>query len=276
LNVVEVGGIRIGGGDLTLIAGPCVVESEDKALAAAVRLKDICAKAGIPLIYKSSFDKANRSSVKSFRGPGRDEGLAILAKVGRETGLPVLSDVHSAEDIEAAKDSLDILQIPAFLSRQTDLLTAAAKSAKPVNVKKGQFLAPWDMGNVVEKLESAGARGILLTERGNSFGYNNLVADMRSLAVLREYGWPVVFDVTHSVQLPGGQGTASGGDRKFIPPLARAAAAVGVDALFIECHEDPDNAPCDGPNMLPLGGLPDILKTVKAIHENVRENLKDG
>jgi len=273
LRTVEVGDVRIGGGELTLIAGPCVVESEEKALRAAKRLKEICAEAGVPLVYKSSFDKANRSSIQSFRGPGREEGLNILAKVGRDTGLPVLSDVHSIDDVETAADRLDALQIPAFLCRQTDLLLAAAKTGRPVNVKKGQFLAPWDVGNVVEKLESAGASGILLTERGTSFGYNNLVADMRSLVLLREYDWPVVFDVSHSVQLPGGEGTASGGDRKFIPHLARAAAAVGVDALFIECHEDPDNALSDGPNMIPLADLPDLLQTVKKIHEQVREGL---
>ena len=210
MRIVEVGDIRIGGGGLTLIAGPCVIESEEDALAAAVRLKAICAGAGVPLIYKSSFDKANRSSIKSFRGPGREAGLAILRRVRDETGLPVLSDVHSVEDIEAAAPHLDILQIPAFLSRQTDLLVAAAKTGRPINVKKGQFLAPWDLGNVVEKLESAGAEGILITERGTSFGYNNLVADLRSLVILRQYERPVVFDVTHSVQLPGGEGGGGG------------------------------------------------------------------
>ena len=273
---VQVGNIRIGDGGLTLIAGPCVIESEEKAVSTAIRLKEISADAGVPLVYKSSFDKANRSSIQSFRGPGREAGLDILARVRAETALPVVSDVHSVEDVEAAKDRLDLLQIPAFLCRQTDLLLAAAQSGKPVNVKKGQFLAPWDMANVVEKLESAGACGILLTERGATFGYNNLVADMRSLVTLRDFGWPVVFDVTHSVQLPGGQGTASGGDRKFVPPLARAGAAVGVDALFIECHEDPDSAPSDGSNMLPLADLPDLLKTVKAIHERVREDPASG
>ncbi len=276
MHVVRVGDIRIGDGGLTLIAGPCVIESEDKALSAALRLKEICADAGVPLVYKSSFDKANRSSIQSYRGPGRESGLDILSRVRAEAGLPILTDVHSVEDVEAAKGRLDLLQIPAFLCRQTDLLLAAAESGKPVNVKKGQFLAPWDMGNVVEKLESAGARGILLTERGTTFGYNNLVADLRSLVTLRDFGWPVVFDVTHSVQLPGGQGTASGGDRKFVSPLARAGAAVGVDALFIECHEDPDSAPSDGPNMLPLADLPALLKTVKAIHERVREDLTTG
>ncbi len=276
MRIVEVGDIRIGGGGLTLIAGPCVIESEKEALAAAVRLKAICAGAGVPLIYKSSFDKANRSSIKSFRGPGREAGLAILRRVRDETGLPVLSDVHSIEDVEAAAPHLDILQIPAFLSRQTDLLAAAAKTERPINVKKGQFLAPWDLGNVVEKLESRGAEGILITERGTSFGYNNLVADLRSLVILRQYEWPVVFDVTHSVQLPGGEGgggDVSGGDRGFVPALARAGAAVGVDVLFIECHADPESALSDGPNMLPLDDLPELLESVKAIHEQVRSRL---
>ena len=273
MRIVEVGDIRIGGGGLTLIAGPCVIESGEEALAAAVRLKAICAGAGVPLIYKSSFDKANRSSIKSFRGPGREAGLEILRRVRDETGLPVLSDVHSVEDIEAAAPHLDILQIPAFLSRQTDLLAAAAKTGRPINVKKGQFLAPWDVGNVVEKLESAGAEDILITERGTSFGYNNLVADMRSLVILRRCEWPVVFDVTHSVQLPGGEGDASGGDRGFVPALARAGAAVGVDALFIECHADPEAALSDGPNMVPLDDMPELLDSVKAIHEQVRSRL---
>ena len=269
MNIVDVGNVRVGGGGLSLIAGPCVIESEAKALAAASRLSAVCTEIGYPLIYKSSFDKANRSSIRSFRGPGRKEGLRILAKVKSDLGLPVLSDVHSVDDVKAAAEVLDVLQIPAFLSRQTDLLSAAAKTGRPVNVKKGQFLAPWDLHHVVEKLESAGARGILLTERGTAFGYNNLVADMRSLVILRRYGWPVVFDVSHCVQLPGGQGGASGGDRTFIPHLARAAAAVGIDALFVECHEDPDSAPCDGPNMLSLDDLPDLLQSVKAIHERV-------
>ena len=269
MNIVDVGNVRVGGGALSLIAGPCVIESEEKALAAASRLSAVCTEIGCPLIYKSSFDKANRSSIRSFRGPGRKEGLRILAKVKSDLGLPVLSDVHSVDDVKAAAEVLDVLQIPAFLSRQTDLLSAAAKAGRPVNVKKGQFLAPWDLHHVVEKLESAGARGILLTERGTAFGYNNLVADMRSLVILRRCGWPVVFDVSHSVQLPGGQGGASGGDRTFIPHLARAAAAVGIDALFVECHEVPDSAPCDGPNMMSLDDLPDLLQSVKAIHERV-------
>ncbi len=276
MRIVEVGDIRIGGGGLTLIAGPCVIESEEDALAAAVRLKAICAGAGVPLIYKSSFDKANRSSIKSFRGPGREAGLAILRRVRDETGLPVLSDVHSVEDIEAAAPHLDILQIPAFLSRQTDLLVAAAKTGRPINVKKGQFLAPWDLGNVVEKLESAGAEGILITERGTSFGYNNLVADLRSLVILRQYERPVVFDVTHSGRGWGGGGGGGvfwGVDRGFVPALARAGAAVGVDALFIECHADPEAALSDGPNMLPLDDMPALLDSVKAIHEQVRFHL---
>ncbi len=267
MRIVKIGDITIGGGELVLIAGPCVIESEEAALSSAVRLKEICAAVGMPCIYKSSYDKANRSSVKSFRGLGRDEGMRILSLVREETGLSILSDVHSVEDIEIAGKHLDILQIPAFLSRQTDLLTAAAKTGRPVNVKKGQFLAPWDLCNVVEKLELAGAKDILLTERGTSFGYNNLVADMRSLVILRRYGWPVVFDVTHSVQLPGGQGDASGGDRDFIPPLARAGVATGVDALFIECHENPEIALCDGPNMLPFDELAELLSSVQAIHK---------
>ncbi len=267
MGEVTVGGVKLGNGQpLVLIAGPCVIEGEKEALKAARKLKEICQKAGMPLIYKSSYDKANRSSGASFRGPGRERGLAILARVKEELGLSVLSDIHSEAEAEPAAEILDALQIPAFLCRQTDLLVAAAKTGKPLNVKKGPFLAPWDIKNVVEKIKGAGGRSILLTERGTTFGYNNLVADMRSLIFLREFGYPVIFDVTHSLQLPGGLGNASGGQRDFVPPLARAATAVGIDGLFIECHEDPDSAPSDGPSMLPMDRLPSLLEQVRRIH----------
>jgi len=265
-NVVKIGDLRIGGGNpLVLIAGPCVIESESHALACAERLGEVCARAGVGLIYKSSYDKANRSSLESFRGPGLREGLRILKKVKEQTGLPLLSDVHKETEVKDACRVLDILQVPAFLCRQTDLLTAIARTGKAVNIKKGQFLAPWDMKNVVRKVESQGNRRILLTERGVSFGYNNLVADFRSLILMRQTGYPIIFDVTHSLQLPGGMGTASGGQREFIPEFARAAAAVGCDALFMEVHPAPDSAPCDGPAMLDMDVLPGLLKEVKAI-----------
>jgi 2-dehydro-3-deoxyphosphooctonate aldolase (KDO 8-P synthase) len=253
-----------------LIAGPCVIESEKSAVEAAERLKRITADLGIPFIYKSSYDKANRSSAKSFRGPGLAEGLRVLAKIKKELSLPVLSDVHRFEEIGPAAEVLDVLQIPAFLSRQTDLLIAAAKTGKVVNVKKGQFLAPWDMKNAVEKVTSAGNDRIFLTERGVSFGYNNLVVDMRSLPIMRDLGVPVVFDATHSVQLPGGAGSASSGDRRFVPHLTRAAAAAGIDGLFMETHVCPDKALCDGPNMIGLDDLPALLTQVKEIDEIVK------
>jgi 2-dehydro-3-deoxyphosphooctonate aldolase (KDO 8-P synthase) len=263
---VTIGGVAIGGGrPLALIAGPCVIESEASTLDAAEQLKRITADLGIPFIFKSSFDKANRSSVSSFRGPGITEGLRILARVKRELSLPVLSDVHRFEEVAPAGEVLDVIQIPAFLSRQTDLLVAAAKTGRAVNIKKGQFLAPWDIKNAIGKVASTGNQNILLTERGVSFGYNNLVVDMRSLPLMRGYGYPVVFDATHSVQIPGGAGTASSGDRQFVAPLTRAAVAAGVDALFMEVHACPDKAMCDGPNMLGLDELPALLRQVQEI-----------
>lgn len=262
---VDVGSVRFGT-DLpfVLIAGPCQMQSRDHALQTANALKEITASAGVPLIYKTSFDKANRTSLNAARGMGLEEALPVFAEI-RALGLPVLTDIHEPAQCAPVAQVVDILQIPAFLCRQTDLLLAAAKTDAVVNVKKGQFLAPWDMRHVAAKLEGGGAKGILLTERGASFGYNTLVSDMRALPVMAETGWPVVFDATHSVQSPGGQGGASGGDRRMVPPLARAAAAVGVAGIFIETHEDPDNAPSDGPNMVPLHALGDLLTVLKAL-----------
>ena len=263
---IKIGGFEIGGGrPLALIAGPCVIESADSALRHAAFIKNVADRVGMPVVFKSSYDKANRTSLSSFRGPGIEEGLRILAKVRQEIGVPVLTDVHEKEQIALVKDAADVLQIPAFLCRQTDFVVAVARSGKVVNVKKGQFLAPWDVGNIVDKIVSTGNEQVMVTERGASFGYNNLVSDMRSLVVLGELGYPVVFDATHSLQLPGGLGMASGGERRYIPALARAAAAVGIDALFMEAHEDPDRALSDGPNSLPLKDLEALLREVKAI-----------
>lgn len=254
-----------------LIAGPCVIESEQLQMDVAGQLKEITASLGVPFIFKSSFDKANRSSGTSFRGPGRDKGLAILAKVRRDIGVPVLTDVHTEGDIAAAAQVCDVLQTPAFLCRQTDFIRAVAQSGKPVNIKKGQFLAPHDMKNVIDKARAAAAEkglpqdNFMTCERGASFGYNNLVSDMRSLAIMRETGAPVVFDATHSVQLPGGQGTSSGGQREFVPVLARAAVAVGVAGLFMETHPDPAHALSDGPNAVPLGRMKALLETLLAL-----------
>jgi 2-dehydro-3-deoxyphosphooctonate aldolase (KDO 8-P synthase) len=270
---VRVGNAVFGGGrPLVLIAGPCVIEEEALTLRIAAFLKRLAEELGIGLVFKASFDKANRTSVDSFRGPGMAEGLRILAKVKSELGLPVVSDIHEIDQVEAAAGVLDILQIPAFLSRQTDLLVAAARTGKTVNVKKGQFLAPWDMRNAVGKIEAAGSRDILLTERGASFGYNNLVVDMRSLPIMRETGCPVIFDATHSVQLPGGAGSASGGQRQFVGALSRAAVAVGIDGLFWEVHEDPEKARCDGPNSLYLRDLKGMLEEILAIDAIVKGN----
>lgn len=257
---------------LFLIAGPCVIESEQLALDTAGQLKDICGELGIPFIYKSSFDKANRSSGKSFRGLGLDEGLRILAEVKRQIGVPVLTDIHEVDEIEPVAAVVDVLQTPAFLCRQTDFIHAVAASGKPVNIKKGQFLAPGDMKNVVDKAReaNAGADTIMVCERGVSFGYNNLVSDMRSLAIMRETGCPVVFDATHSVQLPGGQGTVSGGQREFVPVLARAAVAVGVAGLFMETHPVPEKALSDGPNAWPLPKMKALLATLKQIDDLVK------
>jgi len=263
---VRVGNIEIGAGrPLAVIAGPCVIESRESALRHASLLKAAADRVGVPYIFKSSYDKANRSSVDSYRGPGLAKGLEILAEVKAKTGVPILTDVHEREQVSSVKEVADVLQIPAFLCRQTDFVIAVAESGKVVNVKKGQFLAPWDVGNIVDKILSAKNDQILLTERGASFGYNNLVSDMRSLVVLRELGYPVVFDATHSLQLPGGLGKASGGERKYIGPLARAGVAVGVDALFMEVHEDPDRALSDGPNSLPLQEFEGVLRIVKEI-----------
>lgn len=271
MKLVKAGKVDIGGeSPLVVIAGPCVVESRESALRHAAALKEIADRVGVPYIFKSSYDKANRSSVQSFRGPGLVKGLEILAQVREKIGVPILTDVHETEQIAAVKEVADILQIPAFLCRQTDFVIAVAQSGKIVNVKKGQFLAPWDMGNVVEKIRSTGNEQILLTERGASFGYNNLVSDMRSLVVMRELGYPVVFDATHSLQLPGGLGHASGGERKYIPALARAGVAAGVDALFMEVHEDPDRALSDGPNSLAMKDFGRVLAVVKQIDALIR------
>ncbi|HEX7127117.1 MAG TPA: 3-deoxy-8-phosphooctulonate synthase [Thermodesulfobacteriota bacterium] len=268
---IDVGPVAIGGGaPLAVIAGPCVIDGEQEALDHAGRLKEIAAKAGVPLVYKSSYDKANRTSVRGFRGPGLEKGLEILAKVKRATGLPVLSDVHRHEEIGPAAEVLDILQIPAFLCRQTDFVVDVAATGKPVNIKKGQFLAPEDIRHAIEKARSTGNEQVAVTERGTTFGYHNLVVDMRGLAVMRRFGAPVIFDATHSVQLPGGAGSASGGQREFAPVLARAAVAVGVDAVFMEVHEDPDRAKSDGPNSIPLAWLPRLFDEIKALDAVVR------
>ncbi|MHB1202637.1 MAG: 3-deoxy-8-phosphooctulonate synthase [Acidithiobacillus sp.] len=253
-----------------LIAGPCAIESEALALQTAAQLRDLTTRLGIPFIYKSSYDKANRSSGRTFRGPGMEEGLRILEKVRSEIGVAVLTDVHEKEDVAAVAAVVDVLQTPAFLCRQTDFIQAVAAAGKPVNIKKGQFLAPWDMQQVVAKAKATGNDDILVCERGVSFGYNNLVSDMRSLAVMRNTGCPVVFDATHSVQLPGGQGERSGGQREFVPVLARAAVAAGVAGLFMETHPDPDQALSDGPNAWPLGQMEALLRVLKDIDARVK------
>ena len=263
-KAITVGDIKIGGGNpFVLIAGPCVIESEKSALRHAEKLKDITERAGVPFIYKSSYDKSNRTSVNSYRGPGLKKGLAILQRIKKEFGLPVLSDIHCRSEISSASKVLDIIQIPAFLSRQTDLIIAAARTKKVVNIKKGQFLAPWDMRHVIKKIEANGSRKIILTERGVSFGYNNLVSDFRSLLIMKEFGYPVVYDATHSVQTPSGLGSKSGGESRFIPNLSMAALTCGADGIFIEVHENPDNALSDGPNMLRLSVLEKMLLKLK-------------
>jgi 2-dehydro-3-deoxyphosphooctonate aldolase (KDO 8-P synthase) len=276
-RAVRVAGVTIGAGaPLALIGGPCAIENEKHAVMVAERLKRAAEDARVPFIYKSSYDKANRSSIHSYRGPGLAEGLRILRRVKEATGLPVLSDVHDVSEVGPAAEVLDALQVPAFLCRQTDLLVACARSGRPVNVKKGQFLAPRDMANVVEKIRASGSEAILLTERGTSFGYNNLVVDFRGLPVMRALGYPVIFDATHSVQLPGGAGDRSGGERQYVQALARAAVAVGVDGLFMEIHEDPDRTMpdgrplSDGPNMLRLDDLPRLLDEITAIAAGLR------
>jgi 2-dehydro-3-deoxyphosphooctonate aldolase (KDO 8-P synthase) len=268
---IVLGSLRLGGGNpLFLIAGPCVIESEAHARKMAEQVARIAADAGVPYIFKASYDKANRSSVKSYRGPGLKEGLRILGKIKEDLNLPILSDIHAVAQAEPAAQVCDILQIPAFLSRQTDLLLAAAQTFRIVNVKKAQFLSPWDMTNVVEKIAGTGNSSILLTERGASFGYQNLVVDMRSFPILQRLGYPVVFDVTHSVQLPGGQGHASGGQPEFIEPLARAGVAAGVDGIFIETHDNPAAALSDGANALPLSQLAGLLARLKELSSLVR------
>jgi 2-dehydro-3-deoxyphosphooctonate aldolase (KDO 8-P synthase) len=261
--VVAVGEVRFGNAlPLALIAGPCALESRAHALEMAAALKDIAQKLGVGLVYKTSFDKANRTSSRGARGLGLEQALPIFAEIREKLGVPVLTDVHEPAQCAYAAKAVDILQIPAFLCRQTDLLVAAAMTGRPINVKKGQFLAPWDMANVVAKITGAGNRNVLVTERGVSFGYNTLVSDFRALPILKRTGVPVIFDATHSVQQPGGQGAASGGEREFVPVLARAAAAIGVAGIFIETHEDPDRAPSDGPNMIPLKDLPALVGTL--------------
>ena len=276
-SMVTVGKVRIGNAlPLALIAGPCALESRAHAFEMASALKEIAARCGISLIYKTSFDKANRTSGKSARGLGLSKALTIFADLRAKLGVPVLTDVHEPDQCATAAEAVDVLQIPAFLCRQTDLLIAAAKTGRPVNVKKGQFLAPWDMKNVVEKITAAGNRNVLVTERGVSFGYNTLVSDMRALPQLAKLGAPVIFDATHSVQQPGGQGTASGGQREFIPALARAAVAVGVAGVFIETHQDPDRAPSDGPNMIPLKEIEPLLTRLIEFDRLAKANPAKG
>ncbi|MCA1817189.1 MAG: 3-deoxy-8-phosphooctulonate synthase [Acidobacteria bacterium] len=265
----NVGGVTFGDGRLALIAGPCVIESEEHALMIARECARRARDAGLPYVFKASFDKANRSSIESFRGQGIERGLEVLARVKRETGVPVLTDVHEVAQVERVAEVADVLQIPAFLCRQTDLVVAAARTGRAVNVKKGQFLAPSDARNIVEKARAAGCEKLLLTERGASFGYNNLVVDMRSFPIMRGFGVPVVFDVTHSLQLPGGLGHATGGQSEYIEPLARAGVACGVDAVFMEVHEEPSRALSDGPNALPLARMSALLKSLRAIHDLV-------
>ena len=270
-HIVRLGKISIGEGQpLVVIAGPCVVENEKSALRHARAIQKITTRLKIPYIYKSSYDKANRTSLGSFRGLGIGEGLSILSRVKEETGLPILTDIHTPEEARKAASVADVLQIPAFLCRQTDLLTAAAKTGKIINVKKGQFLAPWEMGNVAEKIVTAGNRNVMMTERGTFFGYNTLVNDFRGIPIMREFGYPVIFDATHSVQQPGGRGKSSGGDRRFVPVLAQAGVVAGADGVFMEVHEDPDRAPSDGPNMVPLKDLERLLERLLRLSQVVR------
>ena len=270
-KTVMVGDVPFGGDNpIAFIMGPCQLENRDHAMMMADKIANLCAKNGAQYIFKASYDKANRSSISSARGIGMDEGLRILNDISREFNCPVITDVHEASQCQAASEAVDILQIPAFLCRQTDLLLAAGKTGKPVNVKKGQFMAPWDMKNVVDKLSQSGCKKALLTERGFTFGYNNLVVDMRSLILMRDLGYPVVFDATHSLQLPGGKGKKSGGQKELIPDLVRGAVAVGCDAIFMEVHPNPDKAKSDGPNMLKLSQLPELLKQIKTLDSAVR------
>lgn len=265
---IKISDVKIGSNNpLVLIAGPCVIESESSALRQARALKDITRRLGVPFVFKASYDKANRSSINSFRGPGLKKGIKVLQRIKDEMGLPILSDVHCKEEVREASKVLDIIQIPAFLSRQTDLILAAADTGRAVNIKKGQFLAPWDMGNVVKKIESIGNKRIILTERGVSFGYNNLVSDFRSVLIMKEFGYPVVYDATHSVQMPGGLGDKSGGESAFIPYLSMAAVACGVNGIFLEVHENPSKALSDGPNMVKMSELERMLMKLKRIEK---------
>jgi len=270
---VDIGPFRMGDGPVVIVAGPCVLESLDLALRVAAQAKETCDDLGLPYIFKSSFDKANRTSINSFRGPGLEKGLQWLARVKEDLGMPVLTDIHLPDQAEVAADVVDVLQIPAFLCRQTDLVVAAAKTGKPVNIKKAQFLSPYDMAPIVEKCRAVGNDKAILCERGSAFGYRELVVDMRSIPIMRSLGCPVMFDATHSVQMPGGRGSSSGGDRRFVRPLARAALSIGIDSLFLEVHPDPDSALSDGPNMLPLGELRAFLREVKEIDELVKGSI---
>jgi 2-dehydro-3-deoxyphosphooctonate aldolase (KDO 8-P synthase) len=267
---ISIANTKLGGNNpLYIIAGPCVIESEDIVFHTAERLKEICSQAGLSILFKSSYDKANRTSLSSFRGLGLEKGLKVLSDVKSRFGIPIISDVHSIEEVRPASEVLDALQIPAFLCRQTDLVLSVSQTGKPVNVKKGQFLAPWDVKNIIDKFISTGNRNLFITERGTSFGYNNLSVDFRGLSVMRAFGYPVIFDVTHSLQLPGGLGGSSGGQREFAEPLARAAVAVGVDGLFMEVHPEPDKALCDGPNMIPIDEVPNFLRIMKQINHTI-------
>ena len=272
MKEVRIGEIRIGKGNpLVIIAGPCVIENEEITFTTAQKLKEVCDRLGISLIFKSSFDKANRTSGSSFRGPGIDQGLKILSEVKKRFSIPVISDIHAVDEVRPASEVLDALQIPAFLCRQTDLILSSSRTGKPVNVKKGQFLAPWDVKHIIEKFTSTGNQNLLLTERGTSFGYNNLIVDFRGFSVIRSFGYPMLFDVTHSLQLPGGEGRSSGGQREYAPSLARAAVATGVDGLFVEVHPDPRKALSDASTMIPLNEIEGLLQQTKTLHDTVRK-----
>ncbi len=275
MKKIKIGKAVIGGGEpFALIAGPCVIEDEGQTMEIAAHLKKLTEKLGIVFIFKASYDKANRTSLDAYRGPGFEEGLKILKKIKDKLGIPVLSDVHRFEEIERASRILDVIQVPAFLCRQTDFILEVARKARVINIKKGQFLAPWDVAHIIRKIVSTGNDNLLITERGTTFGYNNLVSDFRSIAILRSLGYPVAYDATHSVQLPGGAGSASGGEREMVPSLSRAAVAVGVDALFMEVHPRPEEALCDGPNSLELSALPELLQVLKAIDGIVKERMR--
>jgi len=269
---ISIASAKLGGNNpLLIIAGPCVIESEEIVFYTAEKLKETCRTIGLPLLFKSSYDKANRTSLSSFRGPGFEKGLRILSDVRSKFDIPIISDIHSVEEVNPASEVLDALQIPAFLCRQTDIILYASRTGKPVNVKKGQFLAPWDIKNIIEKFTSTGNQNIFVTERGTSFGYNNLVVDFRGLPIMQSFGFPVIFDITHSLQLPGGMGKSSGGQREFAEPLAKAAVAVGVDGLFMEVHPEPEKALCDGPNMIKLNEVERLLSHIKSIDDVLKK-----